>query len=171
MVSKAFLFAKERDMTMFEELHALAASATLTMVISADGKNGRMTINVIPKPKKDVDEPALTKALSLTATPAEFDAEFVGVLKGYREVRQSLAVQAEATQEVLQAAKAASAQKAGEAMTKAVKVKPAPASTATVKVAATPKTNAFDESASGIGEVSPADNAAMESGNAYDLFG
>ena len=58
-------------MTMFEELYALAASATLTMVISADDKSGRMTINVIPKPKKDVDEPALTKALSLTATPEE----------------------------------------------------------------------------------------------------
>jgi PRTRC genetic system protein E len=91
-------------MTMFEELFALATSATLTMVLSADEKTGRMTINVIPKPKKDVDEAALTKALSLTATPAEFDAGFVDVLKGYREVRQSLAEQAEATQEVLQAA-------------------------------------------------------------------
>ncbi len=108
-------------MTMFNELYELATSATLTMVISADEKTERMTINVIPKPRKDVDEPALTKALSLTATPDEFDAEFVGVLKGYREVRQSLAAQAEATQEVLQAAKAASAKKAGEAMTKAVK--------------------------------------------------
>ena len=56
-------------MTMFEELFALATSATLTMVLSADEKTGRMTINVIPKPKKDVDEAALTKALSLTATP------------------------------------------------------------------------------------------------------
>lgn len=99
-------------MTMFEELYALATSTTLTMLLSADEKTGRMTINVIPKPKKD-DEPALTKALSLTATPAEFDAGFVEVLKGYREVRQSLAKQAEATQEVLQAAKAASAKKAG----------------------------------------------------------
>ncbi|NTV70062.1 MAG: PRTRC system protein E [Azonexaceae bacterium] len=116
-------------MTMFEELYALATGATLTMVLSADEKTGRMTINVIPKPKKDANEPALTKALSLTATPAEFDAGFVDVLKGYREIRQSLAEQAEATQEVLQAAKAASAKKAGEAMTKAVKPAPAPATT------------------------------------------
>ena len=47
-------------MTMFEELFALATSATLTMVLSADEKTGRMTINVIPKPKKDADEPNST---------------------------------------------------------------------------------------------------------------
>jgi len=39
-------------MTMFEELFALATGATLTMVLSADEKTGRMTINVIPKPKR-----------------------------------------------------------------------------------------------------------------------
>jgi len=69
-------------MTMFEELHALATSATLTMIVSADDKTGRMTVHVIPKPKKDVDEPALTKALSLTATPQEFDAVLRGDLEG-----------------------------------------------------------------------------------------
>lgn len=35
-------------MTMFEELYALASSATLTMTVSADDKSGRLTINVIP---------------------------------------------------------------------------------------------------------------------------
>ena len=152
-------------MTMFEELYALAASATLTMVISADDKSGRMTINVIPKPKKDVDEPALTKALSLTAAPGEFDAEFVEVLKGYREVRQSLAAQAEATQEVLQAAKAASAKKAGEAMTKAAK----PAAAATPAKAATQEL--ADEGGEGtVGVAQPATPVAP-TGGSYDLFG
>ena len=42
-------------MTMFQELFALATSASLTMTISADPKAGRMTINVIPRPNKDAD--------------------------------------------------------------------------------------------------------------------
>lgn len=128
-------------MTMFEELYALATSATLAMVVSADEKTGRLTINVVPRPKKDTGEPALTKDLSLTATPAEFDAGFVDALKGYRETRASLAEQAEATQEVLQAAKTASARKAGEAMTKATK--PVPATTK-AKPPAAPQTRAPD---------------------------
>lgn len=158
-------------MTMFEELYALAASATLTMVISADDKSGRMTINVIPKPKKDVDEPALTKALSLTAAPGEFDAEFVEVLKGYREVRQSLAAQAEATQEVLQAAKAASAKKAGEAMTKAAKPAAAatPAKAPGVTKAAMPDPAVKGEEGA-VGATQPAASSAA-GGGSYDLFG
>lgn len=161
-------------MTMFEELYALAASATLTMVISADDKTGRMTINVIPKPKKDVDEPALTKALSLTATPEEFDAEFVGVLKGYREVRQSLAAQAEATQEVLQAAKAASAKKAGEAMTKAANPVAAATPAKAPSVAKAAMQEPSDEGEEGVdgvvGAAQPAASVAA-SGGSYDLFG
>lgn len=151
-------------MTMFEELYALATGTTLTLVLSTDEKTGRMTINVIPRPKKDVDEPALTKELSLTATPAEFDAGFVDVLKGYREVRQSLTEQAEATQEVLQAAKAASAKKAGEAMAKAAKPVP-PAARAAVSTAA--GTEADD----GVQGASEQPAAAAAAGAPHDLFG
>ena len=50
-------------MTMFKELYELATSAALTMVISADEKSGRMTINVVPKPKMDVDEPRRTNSM------------------------------------------------------------------------------------------------------------
>ncbi len=161
-------------MTMFEELYALATSATLTMVLSADEKTGRMTINVIPKPRKDMDETALTQALSLTATPAEFDAEFVDVLKGYREVRQSLAEQAEATQEVLQAAKTASAKKAGDAMTKAAKPAPAtPASKAPVKVPGSAASDPEDEDGDGDeatgGAARP--TATPTGSDSMDLFG
>ena len=159
-------------MTMFEELFALATSTTLTMVLSADAKTGRMTINVIPKPKKDVDEPALTKALSLTATPAEFDAGFVDVLTSYREVRQSLAEQAEATQEVLQAAKAASAKKAGEAMTKAVKPAPVSATTKAPVMAQTDTAGDLgDDDTEEGGNAPPQTAATAASGDAYDLFG
>ena len=108
-------------MTMFTELYALATTATLSLVISADEKRGMLTISVMPKPKKDAGEPALTKDLTLTATPAEFDDGLVAALKGYREARTGLIEQAEATKEVLQAAKEAAAKKAAEATTKASK--------------------------------------------------
>ena len=79
-------------------------------------------------------EPALTKDLTLTASPEDFDAGFVAALQGYREVRDSLTEQAEATREVLEAAKTVSAKKATEAMTKASKsataAQPAPSPTA-----------------------------------------
>ena len=106
-------------MTMFTELYALATTATLSMVVSADDKRGTLTISVMPKPKKDVGEPALTKDLTLTATPAEFDSGFVAALSGYREARDGLIEQAEATREVLEAAKQAAAKKAAQAVTKA----------------------------------------------------
>ena len=124
-------------MTMFEELFALACSTTLTMTVSADEKSGRLTVNVIPKAKPDAAEPALAQPLSLTASPQEFDTGFIDALRGFREVRQSLAQQAEATKEVIEAAKAASVKKASDATTKAA----APKSTAsepTSTVAATP---------------------------------
>lgn len=108
-------------MTMFEQLYALAKTATLSMIISADDTSGKMTISIAPKPKKDTGEAALTKDLTLTATPAEFDADFIAALTGYREKRQSLIEQADATNEVLNAAKAASAKKATDAVTKASK--------------------------------------------------
>ena len=94
---------------MFEELFALACSATLTMTVSADEKSGRLTVNVIPKPRQDAGEPALAQPLSLTATPQEFDTGFIEALCGYREVRRSLAQQAKATKEVIEAAKAGQA--------------------------------------------------------------
>lgn len=120
-------------MTMFRELYALAITATLTMIVSADEKTAKLTISVLPKPRKDVGEPALTKDLTLTASPEDFDAGFVAALQGYREVRDSLTEQAEATREVLEAAKTVSAKKATEAMTKASKsataAQPAPSPT------------------------------------------
>lgn len=108
-------------MTMFTELYALATTTTLAMVISADEKRGTLTISVMPKPKKDFGEAALTKDLTLTAPPPEFDEGFVAALKGYRETRAGLIEQAAATKEVLQAAKEAAAKKAAEATTKASK--------------------------------------------------
>lgn len=155
-------------MTMFEELHALATGATLTMIVSADEKTGRMTVHVIPKPKKDVDEPALTKALSLTATPQEFDAGFVEALRGYREVRHSLAEQAEATKEVLEAAKQASVKKAGDAASKAAK----PAGAASSALVATAPASPVSTTTDGDDAEDRAPAVAIAGGTALlDLFG
>lgn len=156
-------------MTMFEELQALATGATLTMIVSADEKTGRMTVHVIPKPKKDVDEPALTKALSLTATPADFDAGFIEALRGYRECRQSLAEQAESTKEVLEAAKLASVKKAGDAAAKAAKPAAPARSTPAATVAAVPGENdTADDEAEDEGRA-PAGTAV--GGPSLNLFG
>ena len=106
---------------MFQELFELCKSAVLTLTISAEEKAGVMTVNVVPKPKNDPAEAALAQPLSLTATPAEFDADFVRALSGYVAKRASLLAQAEATSEVLDAAKDASAKKAAEAAKKASK--------------------------------------------------
>lgn len=108
-------------MTMFRELYALASAATLTMVVSADEKAGKLTLSVLPKPKTDTGEAALSKDLTLTATPEEFDAGFIEALRGYRETRESLAAQAEATNKALEAAQALSAKKASEATSRAIK--------------------------------------------------
>lgn len=158
-------------MSMFEELFALASGASLTLTISADAKTGRMMINVVPRVHKDFDEPALTKALSLTATPQEFDAGFIEALKGYREVRQSLTDQLEATKEVLEAAKAASVKKATDANAKARSDKPSvPAKTAATADATSARTEppADDESDAPAAETRA--HAPM-AGEAMDLFG
>ena len=106
-------------MSMFKEIYQIATTATLAMLISADEKTGRLTISLVPKPKKDSSEAALTKDLTLCATPEEFDAGFIDALMGYRAAREGLIAQVEATREVLDAAKTASAKKAGEAVSKA----------------------------------------------------
>ncbi len=156
-------------MTMFEELFALACSATLTMTVSADQKSGHMTINVIPKPKQNADETALAQPLSLTAAPQEFDAGFIEALQGYREARLSLAQQAEATKLVIEAAKAASVRKASDTTAKASKSpagrqEPAPAA---------PATGHAEQAADDAEGMSPREpgSANAASGESFDLFG
>jgi len=155
-------------MTMFEELYALATSATLTMTVSADEKSGRLTVNVIPKPRKDAVEPALAQPLSLSATPQEFDTGFIEALRGYREVRHSLAQQAEATKEVIEAAKAASVKKASDATVKASATKPAAVATKPAPVSE-PLGDVDDDDVLATQDAASAPVAA--GGGTYDLFG
>jgi len=161
-------------MTMFEELYALAMHATLTMTVSADEPSGRLTINVIPKPRKDTGEAALTQPLSLTATPQEFDAGFLDALRGYREVRQSLEQQADATREVIEAAKAASVKKASEATAKAGATRSAATTTKPVAATAPPTDPASSAADDDEGEETVPDAAGMPAavgGDSFDLFG
>ncbi len=165
-------------MTMFQELYALATTATLTMIVSADEKNGKLTISVLPKPKKDIGEAALTKDLTLTASPEEFDDGFVQALQGYREVRASLTEQAEATREVLDAAKSASAKKATEAIAKASKPAVSTKPASSVKAAAQGDEhddNGGDDSGNEVEDASnpnPAEQAAAPAeGETMSLFG
>lgn len=163
-------------MTLFEELYALALTATLTLTVSADEKSGRLTVNVIPKPRKDVYEPTLAQPLSLTATPQEFDEGFIAALTGFREVRHSLAQQAEATKEVIEAAKAASVKKASEAASKAVR--PGAVAGAAGKAAsaanapAQPATAEDEDEDAETACTSAAPSATPTAGaESYDLFG
>lgn len=153
-------------MTMFEELFALATHATLTLVLSADTPTGRLTVHVIPKPREDGGEPALAQPLSLTATPQEFDAGFVDALRGYRSVRQSLAQQAEATREVIEAARTASVEKASQAAVKATSAKTPPATKRVAEV-----TEPDDDLADDTAVPRAATPPPAPDGGSLDLFG
>lgn len=105
---------------MFKELFPMAAKGAFSLLLSADEGNGLMTVMVVPKTTdggKDV--PALAMPLKLTATPEELDAGFVQALTSYSTARTSLDEQVAATNEVLEAAKAASVKKGAEAVTRA----------------------------------------------------
>lgn len=128
-------------MTMFKELFALATSTTLTLTISADEKAGRMTINVIPSAKPGSGEPALASPLSLTASPEEFDAEFIDVLKRFRTARASLTEQMQVTERLLDAAKEATATKGRSAVAMAsAKTASSPAARGAEDAGAEPET-------------------------------
>lgn len=102
-------------MHLFHELFALSKDATLSMLVTSDQAAGTLTISVLPRPRAILDQPALSKDLTLTGTPDEFAADFVSALTGYRAARETLRQQAEATHAALQAAQADSADTANAA--------------------------------------------------------
>ena len=105
---------------MFKELFPMAAKGGFSLLLSADEANGLMTVVVVPKTTDNGKEvPALAVPLKLTATPEELDAGFVQALASYSTARTSLDEQVAATNEVLEAAKAASVKKGADALSKA----------------------------------------------------
>lgn len=99
----------------FEKLNQLALQCPLVVTVTADPVSGRMTMVITPKLDKEAPDAALRQPLTLTATPAEFDAEFFAALDKYSGARLSLQEQVDATTEVLNAAKFAQVGKAAKA--------------------------------------------------------
>lgn len=105
---------------MFKELFPLAAKGSFSLLLSADEGSGLMTVVVVPKTSDSgKDVPALAMPLKLTATAEELDLGFVQALSSYATRRSSLDEQVAATNEVLDAARAASVKKGAEAVAKA----------------------------------------------------
>ena len=115
---------------MFQQLFDMSAETPLTVVLNGDKATGLLTVVVMPRPANN-GEPALATPLSLTATPADFEAGFAEAVAAYRKEHRSLAEQAEATAELLRAARDASAKKGSTATARAsgkpVRPLPAPA--------------------------------------------
>jgi|GEM_PF-734206 len=123
---------------MFKELFPMAAKSAFSLLLSADEGSGLMTVVVVPKTSDSgKDVPALAMPLKLTATAEELDAGFVQALDSYATRRTSLDEQVAATNEVLDAARAASVKKGAEAVTKA-------GAKSTTRTAARPVTDAGD---------------------------
>ena len=68
---------------LFQELFELTRQGPMVLALSADAASGRMTVNVTPVAGKDAADAALRKPLTLTGTPAEFDADFIPLLGQY----------------------------------------------------------------------------------------
>lgn len=102
---------------MFTELMPLVrASDKVVLTLTMQGD----TMSVVVMPViKDAADPALTRPLMLSATPAELDAEFAAAVTSVTEAHRSLAEQAEATRSILDAAKSTQSSKATKALAKA----------------------------------------------------
>jgi len=161
---------------MFKELFPLAAQGAFSLLLSADEAGGLMTVVVVPKHsegRKDV--PALAMPLKLTAVPDELDAGFVQALLSYATHRASLDEQVAATNEVIEAVKAAAVKKGADAVTKAGTK---PAQRGTAPKAAAGDDDADDEHGGDDADDAPAAPAAVVPASASsagpgvpDLFG
>lgn len=102
---------------MFTELAPLVR-ATDKVVITLSMTGDAMSVVVMPVIKNAADA-ALTTPVSLTAMPAELDAEFATTITAVTDAHRSLAEQAEATKSILDAAKTTQSSKATKALAKA----------------------------------------------------
>lgn len=113
----ALRFFTERDITMslFSELFALTKSRRFAMIVSSNHDAGLMTISVMPRALNEGDG-QYCKDLTLTATPTDFDTDFVAAISQYRSKLKPLLEQANeaaaAIDKTAQSAKSANAAKA-----------------------------------------------------------
>ena len=156
---------------MFQQLFDMATDTPLTVVLNGDKATGLLTVVVMPRPANN-GQPALATPLSLTATPADFEAGFADAVASYRKEHRSLAEQAEATAELLRAARDASAKKGSTATAKTGGkcVRPLPAPAASSSDDDRSESNGGDDSDTA--EATPAPAAALALAAAtHDLFG
>lgn len=103
-------------MSLFAELFALTKSRRFAMIVSSDHHAGLMTISVMPRALNETDG-QYCKDLTLTATPTDFDTDFVAAISQYRSKLTPLLEQANeaaaAIDKTAQNAKSATAAKAG----------------------------------------------------------
>lgn len=79
---------------MFKDLHELAQSATLMMIIGADGD--QLRVSVTPTQVGDKTKAHVLRPLSLVGTPEELDADFATALAVWQAPKMSLIEQAKA---------------------------------------------------------------------------
>ena len=79
---------------MFTSLHALAKQATLMITIAPEGAD-QLRVNVTPMPLASKAKTGLPQPLSLVATPAEFDADFITALGTWQAPKRTLVQQAQ----------------------------------------------------------------------------
>lgn len=102
---------------MFNQLAPLVrASEKVVLTLAMNGDT--LSVVVMPVVKK-ADDPALGAPLAVSGTPTELDEGFTEALRSYTTTRQSLAEQVEATNSILEAAKANQSSKATKALANA----------------------------------------------------
>jgi PRTRC genetic system protein E len=97
---------------MFKPLYELARTTALVMTITADEKEGTLTLTVNPKPVAKDAPAALSQPLTLKATPEELDTGFVEALTRFGDSYASLKETVDSAVAVMEAAKKETAAKA-----------------------------------------------------------
>lgn len=102
---------------MFNQLAPLVGASEKVVLTLA--MNGDMLSVVVMPVVKKADDSALGAPLAIFGTPTELDEGFADALRSYTTTRQSLVEQVEATNAILEAAKANQSTKATKALAKA----------------------------------------------------
>ena len=79
---------------MFTNLHELAKKATLMITIAPEGAD-QLRVNITAAPFDTKAKARLPQPLSLVATPAEFDADFIAALATWQAPKRTLLQQAQ----------------------------------------------------------------------------
>jgi PRTRC genetic system protein E len=80
-------------MGLFNELYTLTKERRFAMLVSSDHDTGLLTISIMPRALNETDA-RYCKDLTLTASPADFDSDFVAAINDYRSTISPLLEQA-----------------------------------------------------------------------------